>query len=57
MKAKIIIIGSTGKLGSKLLSYVFKNSIPVYAITCFRNKRKLNFQKKKILYQKFLHII
>ena len=47
MKAKIIIIGSTGKLGSKLLSYVFKNSIPVYAITCFRNKRKLNFQKKK----------
>ena len=47
MNIKIIIVGSTGKLGSKLLDYTSKNSIPIYAITCYKNIAKLNKQKNK----------
>ena len=47
MSIKIIIVGSTGKLGTKLLNYTFKNSIPVHCITCYKNSRKLEKQKKK----------
>ena len=47
MSPKIVIIGSTGKLGSKLLDYTYKNNIKITAITCFKNKKKILFQKKK----------
>jgi len=47
MSVKIIIVGSTGKLGTKLLNFTYKNSIPIYAITCYRNYKKLNNQKDK----------
>ena len=47
MKRKIVIIGSTGKLGSMLLKYIFKNKIPVFAATCFKNNKKLLMQKNK----------
>ena len=47
MKKKIIILGSTGKLGSKLLSFLNKNKIFVDAITCNTNFKKINFQKYK----------
>ncbi len=47
MNVKILIVGSTGKLGSKLLGYMHKNDIQTYCITCFQNIKKLNFQKKK----------
>lgn len=47
MKPKIIIIGSTGKLGTKLLNYAFKNKVEIYAITCFSNFKKLLYQKNK----------
>ena len=69
MSPKILIIGSTGKLGVKLLNYSFKNSIKVNAITCFNNFNKLNSQKKKFSisksfvlskeneYQKFLNFL
>ena len=50
MSPKIVIIGSTGKLGSKLLEYTYKNNINITAITCFKNKKKILFQKKKIWY-------
>lgn len=43
----IIIIGSTGKLGSILLNFCFKNNISIYAATCFQNTNKLLIQKKK----------
>ena len=43
----IIIVGSTGKLGSKLLNFTNKNFIPIYGITCFKNTNKLNKQKIK----------
>ena len=42
---KIVIVGSTGKLGSKLLSFTKKNSIPIFSITCYKNSQKLNQQK------------
>ena len=47
MKVKIVIVGSTGKLGTKLLNYTHQNSIPIYCITCFQNYKKLNAQKNK----------
>jgi len=47
MSPKIVIICSTGKLGSKLLDYTYKNNIKITAITCFKNKKKILFQKKK----------
>ena len=47
MNKNILIIGSTGKLGSKLLNYTHKEKITIKAITCFSNKKKLLNQKKK----------
>lgn len=47
MKPKILIIGSTGKLGSKLLKYTYSNNIKIFAATCFNNKKKLLSQKLK----------
>lgn len=47
MSSKILIIGSTGKLGSMLLSYTKKNDINIFAITCNTNKTKLLSQCKK----------
>ena len=47
MKKKIVIVGSTGNLGSKLLRFTEKNNISVFATTCFINKKKLLYQKKK----------
>ena len=45
MRVKIIIVGSTGKLGTKLLNFTNKYSIPIYGITCYKNYKKLNNQK------------
>ena len=47
MRKKIVIIGSSGKLGSKLLKYVSENNISIFAITCFTNEKKLLQQKQK----------
>ena len=47
MKKKILVVGSTGQLGAKLLKFAYKNSIPIYAITCYKNYSKLSYQKKK----------
>ena len=47
MNVKIVIVGSTGKLGTKLLNYTFQNSIPIHCITCFKNYKKLNSQKNR----------
>ncbi len=45
MSKKIIIVGSTGKLGTKLLKFTKNNSISIYGIACFKNQRKLIDQK------------
>ncbi len=47
MKLKIVIIGSTGKLGIKLLNFCKKNNIDIFCITGFRNKSLLKYQAKK----------
>ena len=47
MKPKILIIGSTGKLGVKLLNFCKKNKINIFGITGFNNINLLNSQKKK----------
>ena len=44
-KPKILIIGSTGNLGSSLLNFCKKKNIKIYAITGFKNKKKLKLQK------------
>ena len=41
MKPRILVIGSTGKLGSKLLRFSSKNEIKIDAICCYKNKKKL----------------
>lgn len=45
MKNNILVIGSTGNLGSKLLNYTKKNKINIHTCTCFKNKKKLLNQK------------
>jgi len=44
---KILVIGSTGKLGSKLLSFCFKNKIYINSITSYKNQKKMKTQKEK----------
>ena len=48
MSKKILIIGSTGTLGTKLLNFCLKKNISIFAITSFKNKQKLHLQKLKI---------
>ena len=47
MKPNILIIGSTGKLGAKLLSFCSKNNIPISTISCYSNSKKIFKQKEK----------
>lgn len=47
MFKKIIILGSTGTLGSKLLNYCNKKNISIFGITAYKNKKKLLLQKNK----------
>ena len=44
---KLLIIGSTGKLGSKLSSYCHSHSINIKSATCYKNIKKLTVQKNK----------
>jgi len=53
MKRKILILGSTGKLGTKLLYYCYKNNLKISAITCFTNLKKVQRQKIKFNVNKF----
>lgn len=47
MRKKILIIGSTGKLGTKLLNICSRNNISVDAITCFNDVKKIEKQSAK----------
>tara|TARA_B100000989_G_scaffold28304_1_gene18233 strand:+ start:2733 stop:3821 length:1089 start_codon:yes stop_codon:yes gene_type:complete len=47
MKLRIVIIGSTGKLGIKLLNFCKKKNIDIFCITGFKNKFLLKNQSKK----------
>jgi len=47
MNKKILIIGSTGKLGSKLLNFCFDKNINIHCITGYNNSKKLiNYSNK-----------
>ena len=46
MQIKILIIGSTGQLGIKLLRFTKTNNIPIDAITCNKNTKLLIKQSK-----------
>ena len=45
MKNNILILGSTGNLGSKLFKYCIQNKIYNLSITAFKNRKKLYIQK------------
>ena len=45
---KILVIGSTGVLGSKLLNFCKRKNINIDTICCFNNYKKLSNQKKKL---------
>ena len=47
MIKKIIIVGSSGELGSKLLKFLSKNKISIFAATCYTNEKKILEQKRK----------
>ena len=47
MQIRILIIGSTGKLGVRLLDFCKKNNIKIDAITCNQNTSLLKKQKAK----------
>ena len=44
----ILIIGSTGKLGTKLVNFCYNNNIKIKTITCFNNIRKVRRQQNKL---------
>ena len=46
-KPKICIIGSTGKLGTSLLSFCNKKNINIFSITGYKNKKKLKLQRDR----------
>ena len=45
---KILVIGSTGVLGSKLLNFCKSKNINIDTICCFNNYKKLSKQQKKL---------
>ena len=47
MLPKILIIGSTGQLGTKIIKYCTNNNILISSITCFKNDKKMNSLAKK----------
>ena len=56
MNKKILIIGSTGKLGSKILTYTHKNKIRITCSVGFKNKSKLLIQKTRYNIKNFFLI-
>ena len=55
MQIKILIIGSTGQLGIKLLRFSKANNIPIDAITCNKNKKLLIKQSKSNKIKNIFH--
>ncbi len=56
MKPKILVLGSTGKLGVKLLNFCKKKNINIFCITCFKNSKLLNIQSKKYNIKNFFKL-
>lgn len=47
LKNNIVILGSTGVLGTKLVNFLHKNKLKISIISCFSNYKKLYNQKTK----------
>ena len=47
LKNNIVILGSTGVLGTKLVNFLHKNKLKISIISCFSNYKKLHNQKTK----------
>ncbi len=45
---KILILGSTGKLGTSLINFCSKKKISIFGLTCYSNKKKLSRLQKKV---------
>ncbi len=56
MNSKILIIGSTGKLGSMLINYCKRNNLNVFCITCYKNKNKMTSQSKSLEIKNTFHL-
>ena len=56
MKPKILVIGSTGKLGVKLLNFCYSKKINIFGITGFKNNILLNTQSKKYNIKNFFKL-
>ncbi len=48
IKKKILILGSTGKLGTSLINFCSKKNISILGLTCYSNKKKLSRLQKKV---------
>lgn len=56
MRPKILVIGSTGKLGVKLLNFCSKKNISIFCITGFKNNKLLKTQSKKYNIKNFFKL-
>ena len=56
MNPKILIVGSTGKLGIKLLNFCKKNNVNIFCITCYKNIKLLKAQSKKYNIKNFFKL-
>jgi len=56
MNPKILIVGSTGKLGIKLLNFSKKNNVNIFCITCYKNIKLLKAQSKKYNIKNFFKL-
>ena len=56
MNPKILIVGSTGKLGIKLLNFSKKNNVNIFCITCYKNIKLLKSQSKKYNIKNFFKL-
>ena len=54
MKYNIIVIGSTGQLGSKLLNYAYKNNIEISVATCLKILKNYNYKNLNTKFRKLL---
>ena len=56
MIPKILILGSTGKLGKKLLRFCNTSNINIFAIACYKNFNLLNSQSRRYSIRNFFKL-
>ena len=56
MIPKILILGSTGKLGKKLLRFCNTSNINIFGIACYKNYNLLNSQSRRYSIRNFFKL-